>query len=446
MKHSNWSVGRHLGQAPLALCLASLFTSPLSAAVSPRPAGTTPPVTSCADDGSPDTLRSLMMSAPSGATIDLSQLTCNTITLEQGAIDIGANYVTLIGPGADRLTIDGNNQSGIFNGALIEIDGLTLTRGRVSGDFAGGGCISGFFGVVLRNSRVVSCSAYGTQSASGGGISSAYGVELFASTVADNVAVAGAGYAYGGGISARYTAVTAQFSTISGNRATGNPARGGGVFAFGHSLAMNSTIDGNTADFGGGWYCVHSFFDPAWCQFVDSTISGNTARDSGGGIFVYSADNVDTIDIRNSTIAFNTAQSGFVGGVLLTGRSSGTAYITLQSSIFANNTAAITDLAPDINSDSASPPVTGGDDLLMTVGNIRPATFITDDPLLAPLADNGGPTRTHALPPDSPAIDAGNNIAALDTDQRGRSRVSGSAADIGSYEFQTDSIFTDSFD
>jgi len=446
MKRSNRAVDRHLRQAPLALCLASMLSGPLAAAESPRPTGTTPPVTSCADDGDPSTLRSVMMSAPLGAAIDLSQLTCGTITLQQGVIDIGTNEETLIGPGADRLTIDGNNQSGIFSAARIEIDGLTLTRGRVSGESAGGGCVSAFFGVVLRNSRVVSCSAYGARNAAGGGISSAYEVDLFSSTVADNVAVAGTGYAYGGGISARYNAVTAQFSTISGNTATGNPARGGGVFAYGLSRAINSTIDGNTADVGGGWYCTRSFFEPAWCKFVDSTISGNTARDSGGGLFVYSGGSVDTIEIRNSTIAFNTAQSGFVGGLLLTGPSAGTADITLQSSIFANNTAAMTDLAPDINSDTAFPPVTGGDDLLMTVGNIIPATYITDDPLLAPLADNGGPTRTHALPPDSPAVDAGNNITALDTDQRGRSRVSGAAADIGSYELQTDSILADGFD
>jgi hypothetical protein len=48
-----------------------------------------------------------------------------------------------------------------------------------------------------------------------------------------------------------------------------------------------------------------------------------------------------------------------------------------------------------------------------------PADTIFSDPLLGPLQDNGGPTLTHALSPGSPAIDVGNNVANLDSDQRG---------------------------
>jgi hypothetical protein len=66
-----------------------------------------------------------------------------------------------------------------------------------------------------------------------------------------------------------------------------------------------------------------------------------------------------------------------------------------------------------------------------------------DDPLLGPLADNGGPTQTIALLPGSPAIDAaaavasgGDYAAVVATDQRGVPRPVGSAADIGAYEFQ----------
>jgi hypothetical protein len=60
------------------------------------------------------------------------------------------------------------------------------------------------------------------------------------------------------------------------------------------------------------------------------------------------------------------------------------------------------------------------------------------DPLLLPLADNGGPTRTHALSSASPAIDAGNNSAGFATDQRGKAfvRVAGARADIGAFELQ----------
>jgi hypothetical protein len=62
------------------------------------------------------------------------------------------------------------------------------------------------------------------------------------------------------------------------------------------------------------------------------------------------------------------------------------------------------------------------------------------DPRLGPLADNGGPTLTHALLPDSPAIDAGNNTYATDFDQRGEGfpRIAGGIIDIGAFEFQGD--------
>jgi hypothetical protein len=70
--------------------------------------------------------------------------------------------------------------------------------------------------------------------------------------------------------------------------------------------------------------------------------------------------------------------------------------------------------------------------------NPAPADTITSDPLLLPLADNGGPTRTHALAPGSPAIDAGNNFAALASDQRGSpfQRIAGTRPDIGAFELQ----------
>ena len=60
------------------------------------------------------------------------------------------------------------------------------------------------------------------------------------------------------------------------------------------------------------------------------------------------------------------------------------------------------------------------------------------DPRLGSLSANGGPTQTHALLEDSPAIDAGDPTV-LDTDpttdQRGFPRVSGARADIGAFEF-----------
>ena len=59
------------------------------------------------------------------------------------------------------------------------------------------------------------------------------------------------------------------------------------------------------------------------------------------------------------------------------------------------------------------------------------------NPMLGPLADNGGPTMTQALPRSSPAVNAGGRTGTSScpgTDQRGLSRLWGPACDIGAFE------------
>jgi uncharacterized repeat protein (TIGR01451 family) len=68
-----------------------------------------------------------------------------------------------------------------------------------------------------------------------------------------------------------------------------------------------------------------------------------------------------------------------------------------------------------------------------TCGFVEPGDLQNTDPLLGPLANNGGPTQTHALLPGSPAIDAGGECIAF-PDQRGVVRPQGAACDIGAYE------------
>ena len=87
--------------------------------------------------------------------------------------------------------------------------------------------------------------------------------------------------------------------------------------------------------------------------------------------------------------------------------------------------------------------ITGADNLIIAavVGTSPPQNTLNACPRLAPLLENGGSTRTHALLPGSPAIDAGNNAENLDTDQRGTGfdRIVGVKADIGAYEWSADS-------
>ena len=72
---------------------------------------------------------------------------------------------------------------------------------------------------------------------------------------------------------------------------------------------------------------------------------------------------------------------------------------------------------------------------------LNPTDLVNTDPLLGPLADNGGPTLTQALLPGSPAIEAGVNVPGVTTDQRGVSR--GSAPAIGAFELQLPPVVLD---
>jgi hypothetical protein len=115
--------------------------------------------------------------------------------------------------------------------------------------------------------------------------------------------------------------------------------------------------------------------------------------------------------------------------------------ITINSTIVARNHDSSGPATPDLFGDvaadfslignSAGGIATGAHNLVGTAAH-------PIDPKLGPLANNGGPTKTHALLPGSPALNAGANVDGLTFDQRGHgfNRVVGSAPDIGAYEAQ----------
>ena len=170
----------------------------------------------------------------------------------------------------------------------------------------------------------------------------------------------------------------------------------------------------------------------------NSTISGNVARERGGASYVEGVN----LGVYNSTIAFNSAGrfgTGRFGGLYVYGFSE----VILQSSIFANNSDTSTS-AHDlyINYSRSGAVSSGSSGNLALSTNVATSGIIvsSSDPHIAPLANHGGPTRTHALLAGSPAIDLGNDGSSLTADQRGIgfSRVVGAKADIGAYERQTD--------
>jgi len=388
-------------------------------------------VNRCADTG-PGTLRAAIEAAGEGDTIDLSALQCSVVTLTQGAIPVPLNNLTVAGPGAARLAIDGAGADRVFvhyGYGTLRLQQLGVRNGAsiVSGyHVTGGACILSAGNVVLDHAAVHDCFASG-EGVYGGGIL-ATGVALYTSTLSGNVAL-GANpttftAAYGGGAMAYFGAVALYDSTVTGNRAAHDPAdrhgsycTGGGVFADLGGYALRSTIADNYSYGTGGGFAAH-----AGVFLTDSTISANTAKlKAGGGLFVRTFG--DSLQFNNSTVAFNDAMLG--GGIYVSGQPRAT---LMQSTILANNTGA------DFAAASALT-IAGTNNLVMTRANAAlPGDTLDSDPLLLPLAENGGPTRTHALAPASPAREAGANPADLATDQRGRPRVIGAASDIGAVE------------
>ncbi len=156
---------------------------------------------------------------------------------------------------------------------------------------------------------------------------------------------------------------------------------------------------------------------------TDCTLSGNRGW-WGGGILNMG----DTVTITNSTLSGNSAEFGRGGGIFNVGT------LTITNTIIAGSTGG------DWYGAAGS-----GSHNLIQGGRGGPTDTISGDPRLGPLADNGGPTQTHALLDGSPALNAGDNALAVDalgnpltTDQRGAGfvRPSGVHVDIGAFEVQ----------
>jgi parallel beta-helix repeat protein len=199
-------------------------------------------------------------------------------------------------------------------------------------------------------------------------------------------------------------------------------------------IANNRTADEPTNGVGGGLTLENS----ASASLTNVTISGNTAENEGGGIWHYSS---SSLVLNNVTITGNTADSlpgaADGGGIQV---EAGSGPVTVRNSIVFGNTDASGGTAPDCDGAITS----GGHNLIGTTAGCTFTSSTGDitgqDPKLGPLADNGGPTQTHALLASSPAIDAGNPAApgsggeaCAATDQRGVPRN----CDMGAYEVAT---------
>jgi parallel beta-helix repeat protein len=431
--------------------------------------------------------------------------------------------LTIIGPGANQLTISGNNRTGVFTISTswplllkVNISGVTISNGTAT---RGGGIyISGNAGtinltncIVSNNSAVSGIVPY-LSNGSGGGIYDEGGtLNLTNTTVSNNSAAL-----HGGGIYVGYTGILNLTSATVSNNTAGSTvvkAEGGGILTGTDSqlTVTDSTISNNSAsDFGGGIFNLGShtlinsnvsnnsgggIYNSNFLTVTNSTVSSNSihggiynnsgtvlnmtrstvANNSsaleGGGI--YNGDNAG-VTLTNCTVSYNTAQTD--GGGIYNG---GNLYLN-NSTIIDNLASASTSLASNggggicnskysvtlhntiVAENSHGAPAIADDILLILGATVKTADSRNNligvggsgglidgvngnqvgvDPKMGDLQDNGGPTLTCALLAGSPAIDKGDPLSTLTTDQRGVTRPAdgdGDATaliDIGAVEF-----------
>jgi uncharacterized repeat protein (TIGR01451 family)/CSLREA domain-containing protein len=311
----------------------------------------------------------------------------------------------ILGPGVDLLTVSGNDSSRILqsSGINLQIAQMTLTGGNGTGaspDFGGainqiGGSL-GLTDVALVGNQCPPATGVGGAVASVGG-----SLAVLRSTVATNVC---------DNVSAIYLQdgdATINDTTLSDN--SGSDGEALRVNATGSDSVVfmtNATISGN------------------------STSSSNSAIRSDPGV-----GRIATITLTNSTVSGNSTSAPAGNGAIWLRPAGGTHLFVLNNSIVAGNTVAglPNDIEGNVDASSAFNLIGTGGGL---VDGVNGNQVGINNPLLAPLANYGGPTATRALLPGSAAIDAGDMATAPPVDQRGVARPQLGNADIGAFESQ----------
>ncbi|MGH2653071.1 MAG: choice-of-anchor Q domain-containing protein [Actinomycetota bacterium] len=223
------------------------------------------------------------------------------------------------------------------------------------------------------------------------------------------------------------------------------PDEGAAILSGGSLTLTGVTLTGNQAGFGGG--AISNGAGTVTLRNV--TISGNQAGGDGGGL-----NNVaGTATLNNVTFTDNVADSDADGIGDGGGLRADAGTVTIHNTLLGGNQDKSTGADPN-HPDCSGSVSSGGYNLIQdadgcTLGGTLTGNITGANPQLMGLADNGGPTPTHALRKGSPAVDAGNPAspgssatACETTDQRGIPRPQGPRCDIGSFEREQPSEVT----
>jgi beta-glucanase (GH16 family) len=357
------------------------------------------------NDSGPGSLRQAIEAVAVGGEITFdASLAAGTINLTSDSLALSKD-VTIDGSGAPGLAVSGGGVNRVFvvdAGRTATISNLTIADG-FGWDLAGG---------ILNNGTLTldHCTV----------INNTTDTESFNP---DTDFWKGGGGIYNGG----NAVLNLLNSTVSSN--TSVKMDGGGIYGFPGSTAtiVNSTINNNTAgNVGGGLRMLGN------ATIENSTISANEALGWYGGAF-FLTDGV--IDVLNSSIVGNISPPWAPEAIFVGTFGPPSATLNLTNSIVANATGGCF-LAPwgagAVAINSLGHNIGRDDTCFLTAAGDQQNT----NPLVGPLAANGGPTLTHALLAGSPAIDAGDDSACPATDQRGVARPQGASCDIGSFELE----------
>lgn len=337
-------------------------------------------------------LREAIKTAASGDTITFDRnLRGGTIQLEK-TLGVGKR-LTIDGPNKRRITVKGNGTFRIFHlkvsdlGRVVTLDGLIIRDGAEANGDGGGIYVDPLTALTL---NITNCAIINNTAMRGGGVfmRSPGTLYLIDSTVAGNIATADNS---GGGIDVFRSTVKIMNSTISGNQSTSTIAGAGGIlftdsqdwFINGSTIAFNSAA-GTSSTAAGGLVALNGIPGP----LSNVILAQNTGLNPD--FYGHSS------GARNSLIGVTDDRSGFINGVN---------------------------------------------------GNIVGSYQNPVDSHLGILTDNGGGLPTHALMPNSQAIDAGNNVLSIDrtgqpltVDQRNYGRLVGTNVDMGSFEFNSQPV------
>ncbi len=310
---------------------------------------------------------------------------------------------------------------GIYSSGTVHLSHTTISHNQASGWIGDGGDIynTRTGTATLFESRIVDNGTTGRDGTFGGGILNQGRLLAINSTISTNTAGGGVdGGGEGGGIwNGDQAMLTLDGTTVNGNVAGSghfNGGAGGGISNGGQLVLTNSTISGNRA------------------EGERASEAGSTAggiRNRGG-----------QVSITNSTITGNTAAQPVEGAGRGAGIDTGGGTVTLRNTIVAGNTDSVGQEA-----DCAGEVVSEGYNLVQatdgcTIKGEMSGNLLNVSAGLGPLQSNGGPTLTHILQLNSPAVDAGSPVGCPATDQRGVSRPRDGngdgtfRCDIGAYE------------